>query len=79
MAAANSSVVPLSRAQHPLQLLTENSPNGKRVQILLEELRGAGGIDCETQLIDLETDEQKRPWFLALNPAGMLTDLPAFH
>lgn len=53
----------LARDQHHLQFFTQNTPNGKRVQILLEELRDAAGIDCETQLIDLDTDEQKKTGF----------------
>lgn len=56
--------------QHALQLLTENTPNGKKVQILLEELHDIYGTSWATRLIDLETDEQKKSWFLRLNPNG---------
>lgn len=56
--------------QHALQLLTENTPNGKKVQILLEELQDVYGTSWATHLIDLETDEQKKSWFLRLNPNG---------
>ncbi|KAJ3472405.1 hypothetical protein NLG97_g11014 [Lecanicillium saksenae] len=62
----------VKKPQHPIQLFTENTPNGKRVQILLEELHEAVDLDFETQLIDLEADEQKKDWFLALNPAGRI-------
>ncbi|KAL7781005.1 glutathione S-transferase [Trichoderma afarasin] len=55
----------------PLQLLTENTPNGKKVQILLEELHDIYGLSWTTHLIDLETDEQKKDWFLQLNPNGI--------
>jgi hypothetical protein len=58
----------VSKAVH---LLTENTPNGKKVQILLEELRAEYGFGWETHLIDLDTEEQKKDWFLALNPNGL--------
>ncbi|KAL6795917.1 glutathione S-transferase [Trichoderma sp. SZMC 28013] len=57
-------------SKYPLQLLTENTPNGKKVQILLEELHDIYGLSWTTHLIDLETDEQKKRWFLQLNPNG---------
>lgn len=40
------------------------------MQILLEELKDACGIEWTTSLLDLETDEQKEDWFLRLNPNG---------
>jgi hypothetical protein len=58
--------------QLALQLLTENTPNGKKVQILLEELHDVYGTSWATRLIDLETDEQKKSWFLRLNPNGSI-------
>lgn len=58
--------------QHALQLLTENTPNGKKVQILLEELHAVYETSWATRLIDLETDEQKKSWFLRLNPNGSI-------
>ncbi|PQE04292.1 glutathione S-transferase protein [Rutstroemia sp. NJR-2017a BBW] len=51
-----------------LHLITESTPNGKKVQILLEELKAAYGTEWTTSLVDLETDEQKESWFLHLNP-----------
>ncbi|PWY79942.1 glutathione-S-transferase theta, GST [Aspergillus eucalypticola CBS 122712] len=59
-----------------LHLLTASTPNGKKVQILLEELSAKYGLQWTTTLIDLETDEQKQPWFLALNPNGKLGKIP---
>ncbi|KAL6699884.1 glutathione S-transferase [Trichoderma pleuroticola] len=59
-------------SKYPLQLLTENTPNGKKVQILLEELHDIYGLSWTTHLIDLETDEQKKRWFLQLNPNGRI-------
>lgn len=55
-----------------LHLLTENTPNGKKVQILLEELHATYGTSWKTHLVDLETGEQKKDWFLKLNPNGTL-------
>ncbi|KAH0495193.1 hypothetical protein TgHK011_008758 [Trichoderma gracile] len=62
----------IQESEHALQLLTENTTNGKKVQILLEELREIYGISWATHLIDLETDEQKKSWFLRLNPNGRI-------
>ncbi|KAL5327138.1 hypothetical protein ACEPPN_004830 [Leptodophora sp. 'Broadleaf-Isolate-01'] len=58
-----------------LHLITESTPNGKKVQILLEELKDACGIEWTTSLLDLETDEQKEDWFLRLNPNGRIPTL----
>ncbi|KAH8905279.1 glutathione S-transferase [Coniochaeta sp. PMI_546] len=67
--AATPSQLTETRAIH---LLTENTPNGKKVQLLLEELRAEYGFTWETHLIDIDTDEQKKDWFLALNPNGRI-------
>ncbi|KAI1841875.1 hypothetical protein JX266_011953 [Neoarthrinium moseri] len=64
--------IPPALQSKSLHLLTENTPNGKKVQILLEELRIANQITWETHLIDLESEEQKKDWFLALNPNGRI-------
>jgi glutathione S-transferase len=66
-----------------------STPNGKKVQILLEELKELYGIDCNppqfalvaagntdesivtTTLINISTNEQKKDWFLKLNPNGI--------
>lgn len=53
-----------------LQLFTENTNNGKKVQILIEELKEAYGTECHIRLVDLETEEQKKDWFRVLNPGG---------
>ncbi|THV48170.1 hypothetical protein BGAL_0264g00130 [Botrytis galanthina] len=55
-----------------LHLITEATPNGKKVQIMLEELKDVYGLEWTTSLIDLETDEQKEDWFLRLNPNGRI-------
>ncbi|KAH8129942.1 glutathione S-transferase [Trichoderma asperelloides] len=64
--------IQIKASKHALQLLTENTPNGKKVQILLEELHDIYGTSWATHLIDLETDEQKKNWFLRLNPNGRI-------
>ncbi|KAG4438363.1 hypothetical protein IFR05_006169 [Cadophora sp. M221] len=55
-----------------LHLLTQNTPNGQKVQIFLEELADAYGTEWTTTLIDTSTNEQKKDWFLALNPNGRI-------
>ncbi|PQE24044.1 glutathione S-transferase protein [Rutstroemia sp. NJR-2017a BVV2] len=77
---SNSAMVEIYTADTPaavknatgLHLITESTPNGKKVQILLEEFKAAYGTEWTTSLIDLETDEQKESWFLHLNPNGMI-------
>lgn len=58
--------------QKGLHLITESTPNGKKVQILLEELREAYGLHFTTTLIDIDTNEQKQDWFLRLNLNGRI-------
>jgi len=53
-----------------LHLLTMNTPNGQAVQVLLEELKDAYGTEWTTTLIDIMTNEQKKDWFLKLDPNG---------
>jgi len=47
-----------------------NTPNGQAVQILLEELKNAYGTEWTTTLVDIMTNDQKKDWFLKLNPNG---------
>lgn len=54
-----------------LHLITQNTPNGKKVQIFLEELKDAYGTEWTTTLINIATNEQKKDWFLRLNPNGI--------
>ncbi|CEJ87101.1 hypothetical protein VHEMI04302 [[Torrubiella] hemipterigena] len=58
-----------------LQLFTENTNNGKKVQILIEELKEAYGTECHIRLVDLEAEEQKKDWFRVLNPGGKIPTL----
>jgi glutathione S-transferase len=47
-----------------------NTPNGQAVQILLEELKDVYGTEWTTTLIDIFTNDQKKEWFLRLDPNG---------
>lgn len=51
-----------------IELLTSPTPNGRKVSIALEEL----GLPYQVRAIDLGNNEQKEPWFLALNPNGRI-------
>lgn len=53
-----------------LHLITQSTPNGQKVQILLEELKDVYGTKWTTSLINIMTNEQKKDWFLRLNPNG---------
>lgn len=55
-----------------LHLITQSTPNGQKVQILLEELKLVYGIDWTTSVIDIGTNIQKEEWFLRLNPNGRI-------
>ncbi|KAK9779843.1 putative GST N-terminal domain-containing protein [Seiridium cardinale] len=55
-----------------LHLLTMSTPNGQAVQIFLEELAEAYGTTWTTTLINIGTNEQKKEWFLRLNPNGRI-------
>ena len=49
-----------------------NTPNGQAVQILLEELAETYGTTWTTTLINIMTNEQKKDWFLKLDPNGRI-------
>jgi GST-like protein len=51
-----------------IELLTSPTPNGRKVSVALEEL----GLPYTVRAIDLGKNEQKEPWFLALNPNGRI-------
>ncbi|KAG2348822.1 glutathione S-transferase-like protein [Suillus weaverae] len=57
----------------PLVLYTAATPNGHKVSIMLEELKAAyGNIDYDVEKINLTTNVQKEPWFIAMNPNGRI-------
>jgi GSH-dependent disulfide-bond oxidoreductase len=57
-------------ATHPgrLQLYSLPTPNGVKVSIMLEEI----GLPYEVHLVDFNTNDQKTPEFLSLNPNGKI-------
>ncbi|KAF8138551.1 glutathione S-transferase [Boletus edulis] len=60
--------------QKPLLLYTGPTPNGHKVSIMLEELKAVYGnvVDYDVEKIDISTNRQKEPWFIALNPNGRI-------
>jgi glutathione S-transferase len=58
-----------------LHLLTFNTPNGQKVQIVLEELAILYGIKWSTSVIKIFEGTQKKDWFLRLNPNGKIPTL----
>jgi GST-like protein len=70
---ADLSAFPITKgwpAQHPdrLQLYSLNTPNGVKASIMLEEI----GLPYEPHLVDFNTNDQKTPEFLSLNPNGKI-------
>jgi glutathione S-transferase len=53
-------------------LITQSTANGQATQIMLEELADAYGSRWSTVLINISTNEQKKEWFLRLNPNGRI-------
>jgi len=62
----------LAEALQGIHLLTMNTPNGQAVQILLEELAETYGTTWTTTLVNIMTNEQKKDWFLKLDPNGRI-------
>ncbi|KAG8699994.1 hypothetical protein FRC08_004988, partial [Ceratobasidium sp. 394] len=58
-----------------LHLLTMPTPNGRKIQTALEELRDVYKTPFSWTYIDISTNVQKEPWFLALNPNGRIPTL----
>lgn len=55
-----------------IHLITQSTPNGQAVQIMLEELADAYGTKFTYTLINIMTNEQKKEWFLRLDPNGRI-------
>lgn len=51
-----------------IDLYTAATPNGHKASVVLEEL----GLPYTVHAIDLATNAQKQPWFLAINPNGRI-------
>ena len=49
-----------------------NTPNGQAVQIYMEELKDAYNLSWTQSLIDISTNDQKKEWFLRLDPNGRI-------
>jgi GST-like protein len=70
---ADLSAFPITQrwpAQHPdrLQLYSQNTPNGVKVSIMLEEI----GLPYEPHFVDIGKNETWGPEFLSLNPNGKI-------
>ncbi len=51
-----------------IDLYSAATPNGHKVSVALEEL----GLPYELHVLDFAANEQKQPWFLAINPNGRI-------
>ena len=51
-----------------IDLYTAATPNGHKISIALEELE----LTYTLHALELSTNEQKQPWFLAINPNGRI-------
>ena len=51
-----------------IDLYTAATPNGHKISIALEEM----GLPYTLQVLELSKNEQKAPWFLAINPNGRI-------
>lgn len=61
---------------HPnLTLYISQTPNGIKISITLAEL----GLPYKVHKIDMSTNEQKSPWFTAINPNGRISALTDTH
>ena len=58
-----------------LTLYTSQTPNGIKISITLAEL----GLPYKVHKIDMSTNEQKSPWFTAINPNGRIPALTDTH
>ncbi|MCJ1267531.1 hypothetical protein MMC22_007416 [Lobaria immixta] len=58
-----------------IHLLTNNTPNGQKVQILLEELKELYGTKSTTSILQFQTGDHKKDWYLRLNPNGKIPTL----
>ncbi|KAJ9648850.1 Glutathione S-transferase 2 [Coniosporium apollinis] len=57
-----------SNSTSGIQLYTAGTPNGHKINILVEEL----GVDYTVHKIDIAKNVQKEDWFLKINPNGRI-------
>ncbi|KAG8530492.1 uncharacterized protein KY384_004995 [Bacidia gigantensis] len=55
-----------------LHLITQSTPNGQKVQIMLEELKDVYGTEWTQSIIHIMTNIQKEDWFLRLDANGRI-------
>ncbi|RDB17875.1 Disulfide-bond oxidoreductase YfcG [Hypsizygus marmoreus] len=60
------------KSENPLLLFTAGTPNGRKVSVLLEELKAAYGLGYDVHKIDISKNTQKEPWYLKMNPNGRI-------
>jgi glutathione S-transferase len=58
-----------------LHLLTVSTPNGQKLQIMLEELAARYGTSYTFTLVNMRANEQKSDWFLRINANGRIPTL----
>jgi glutathione S-transferase len=58
-----------------ITLYTSQTPNGIKISITLTEL----DLPYKVHKIDMSTNEQKSPWFTAINPNGRIPALTDTH
>ncbi|KAF5352255.1 hypothetical protein D9757_012512 [Collybiopsis confluens] len=62
--------------KHDILLYTSaRSPNAMKIAVFTEELKSAYGFEFERRLMDMSNDEQKEPWYIAINPNGRIPAL----
>ncbi|KAJ7498987.1 glutathione S-transferase [Mycena latifolia] len=63
----------MASSTKPFLLYTGPTPNGHKVSVYLEELKALyPNVDYDVEKIDISTNRQKEPWFIALNPNGRI-------
>jgi glutathione S-transferase len=62
----SSGIATMSRPN--IMLYTDTTPNGVKASIALEEL----GIPYKVEHVKINTNRQKEPWFLEINPNGRI-------
>lgn len=65
----------LPKGDKPYQLYSLNTPNGKKVNIILEELKALGLLDYDAFKINILDGEQFGSGFVAINPNAKIPAL----